>query len=299
MIVPLYVWVALAGALSLTVGSMIGKVLLRYRICDAGLITWGQGLAAATFALILCAVLRLPFPAARVLPVMGVAASFMLAAWLLNHALLEGDASTVVPLVGLKIPITALLAYVWLDEAAGPATWLAVLCSGLAVSLFGAGRQAPAQGGHGYRPVVSIVFVILACFFFALADVIAKRTLDGITPLTLLLWSNALWMPVGGLMLLRPHFRRYRVTPLDIGLLGLRGLCVLGGVFGLYTAFRLADGVIVPNVIYGARGFFALAAGYVLNKTLHRPLERQSNAVYALRLAATLLLAAAVFLVIA
>jgi drug/metabolite transporter (DMT)-like permease len=296
---PGYVWVSLGGALALAFGSLLGKALVRYRICDAGLITWSQGLATAAVAGGLCVVLRLPFPRTHWFPIACLAACIILASWLLNHALQEGDASTVVPLMGLKIPLTALLAWAFLGEIATARTWAAVACSALAVSLFGVGRQKPSQGGHGYHPLAAIVFVVLACLSYGISDVMAKRALDGVEPLPLLLWSNVFWAPVAAAMLARPYYRQYRVALLDVGLLTLRGVLVLGSVLALYFAFRMAGGVILPNVIYGTRGVFALAAGYVLNKTLRLPMERQSGVIYALRLAGTILLAAAVFLSLA
>ena len=186
----------------------------------------------------------------------------------------------------------------WLDESASLRTWLAVAGSALAVSLFGVGNPEPAQGGHGCRPVAAILLVVLSCLFYGISDVIAMRALDGVDAVSLLLWSNVLWAPVAAVMLAQPRYRKYRVTALDAGLLTLRGMFVLGAVLGLYSAFRMAGGVILPNVIYGTRGFFALAAGYLLSRMLRLPLERQSGAVYALRLAGTLLLAAAVFLAV-
>jgi hypothetical protein len=171
--------------------------------------------------------------------------------------------------------------------------------SARAVSLFGVGRQKPSQGGHGYRPHAAITFVVLSCLFYGASDVIAKRTLEGVAPLSLLLWSNVLWAAVAAAMLARPYYRQYRVKAVDVGLLTLRGVLVLGSLLGLYSAFLMAGGVILPNVIYGTRGFFALLVGYVLNKSLRLPMERQSGAVYALRLVGTILLVAAVFLTMA
>jgi len=66
---PGYFWVSLGGALALSLGSLLGKALMRYRICDAGLITWQQGLATAAVAGGLCVALRLPFPKAQWFPV--------------------------------------------------------------------------------------------------------------------------------------------------------------------------------------------------------------------------------------
>lgn len=293
---PGYFWISIGGSMGLALASLLGKALMRYRICDAGLITWGQGLATAVVAGILCLLLEAPFPRSQWLQVLCVAACIMIAVWMLNHALQEGDASTVVPLMGLKIPLTAFMAYIFLRETPTAGTWSAVACSGLAVGLFGAGRQNPSEGGHGHRPVIAIVFVVLSCLFYGISDVIAGHAIKSVSPRAILLWSNVLWAPVAVVMLARPYYRQYRVAPLDACLFAVRAILVLGSVFGLYTAFRMAGGVIVPNVIYGTRGIFALAAGYMLNRTLRVPMERQSPAVYGLRLAGMILLALGIFL---
>ena len=71
---PGYFWVALGGALALSAASLLGKALVRYRLCDAGLITWGQGLATAAVAGVLCAWLRVPFPRTHWFPIACLAA---------------------------------------------------------------------------------------------------------------------------------------------------------------------------------------------------------------------------------
>jgi hypothetical protein len=200
--------------------------------------------------------------------------------------------------MGIKIPLTGLLAVAWLGEAASLSTWVAVICSGLAVSLFGMGGQEPAQGGHGYRPAVAVVFVLLSSLAYAVSDLIAKRALDGVDPVSLVLWSNVGWAPLSAAMLMHPRYRKYRIKPLDGAVLFLRGGLVLGAVLGLYVAFRMAGGVILPNVVYGTRGFFALAAGYVLNRAGHVPMERQSQLTYAFRAIGAALLFTAVLVAV-
>lgn len=293
---PLYVWISLAGATALALGSLTGKALARYRICSAGLITWGQGLATATLAGAVCALFRIPFPSTHTVHIVCLSATVLLATWLLNHALQEGDASTVVPLLGLKIPMTALLAHFFLGETASPRVWLAVLCAGLAVAAFGSGSQRRSEGGHGYLPIIPITMVILAALSYSVSDLIAKHAMNDLSPVTVLLWSNVLLAPAAAAMLARKHYRQYSIGALDIGLFALRGSLVLAAILGLYVSFSLAGGVIIPNVLFGARGFTALAASYALNKTLNVPMERQSGLVYATRAVGTALLFVAVFL---
>lgn len=65
-------------------------------------------------------VLRVPFPAPAVWPLLGVVAAAQIAIWAVNRALQEGDLSTVVPLLSLRIPLAAAMAVFFLGETHGP-----------------------------------------------------------------------------------------------------------------------------------------------------------------------------------
>jgi len=289
--------ISLAAALALALSALLGKVLLRYRICDAGLVTWGQGVAISIISAGACLVLRVPLPGAGWLPVITLTAVLAIATRLLNQALQEGDASTVVPLLGLKIPASGLMAWLVLGERISAAVWLAVICSAAAVALFGIGRQEVSQGGHGRHPAVAVVLSVITAVLFSGADIVARTSESVIDPLGLVLWSNVVWGPVSALMLTGSKFRKYKVKRLDIGLFTLGAVFVTGAMLGLYYAFQLADSVIMPNVIMGTRGLFALIAGYALNKVARVPLERQRGLVYIYRMLGTLLILAALAIV--
>jgi len=294
---PPYVWFAFVGAIGLAASGLVAKIMVRYRICNADLVTWSIGLGASIAALTLWIILRPPFPSLAAWPMFGLVGSLLLAGLFLNRAIQEGDASMVLPLLSMKIPVTALLAFLILDESHTPSVYAAVVLSAGAMALFGLGRQEAAQGGHGRHPVFALALAVLAACVYATADQMAKLALGEYEWLSVALWGHMLLGPFCLAMLFNRHYRQYRVGALDIAVFLCNGFVLVGAVCGLYIAFEAADGVTVPNVILGSRGLFVLAAGYLLRGALKVPMERQPPSVYALRAAGTILFLLAILLV--
>lgn len=101
---PDFVLFAILSAVALGAYSVLIKTLLRYRVCDAGLVTWGLGIATGIISLVVVLAGRQPFPAEVPFLTVILAAIALGGHGLLSRALQDGDASTVVPLLSLKIP---------------------------------------------------------------------------------------------------------------------------------------------------------------------------------------------------
>ncbi|MDK1032611.1 MAG: EamA family transporter [Planctomycetia bacterium] len=294
-----YFLLALAGAICLSVYALMSKAIIRYRICDAGLVTWGMGLGAAIASGAALLFVSAPFPSPALVPLMGMVATALVGHWLLNRGLQEGDASMVVPLVSLKIPITAALAFVVLHEAHSVWIYGAVALSAAGVALFGMGKQEAAQGGHGRRPSFAITLACLASLAYAVSDQFVKLGLDaGNNAVAIILWNNILTGVVCAALLMRPAYRRYKVKALDVLLFLIGGTVFAAAVWFLFTSFERADGVTIPNIVLGCRGFLVLGIGYGLNKVLRVPIERQRGVIYLLRAAGTVLLFLAILIVL-
>jgi len=289
--------ISLASAAAFACNSLIGKVLLRYRICDAGLVTWGTAAATALVSAVVLSITRPAFPVEIWPMLLALAAVLLTAGWLVAHALQEGDPSTVTPLLGAKVPLTALLAFFVLGEVHGVLVYVAVLCAAAAIVFFGLGRQEKAQGSHGHGPLVPIVYTCSAAGLYAVADQIAKLCLAHTSSWALVLWSSLTIGLLASPMLLHPHYRQYRVGLPDLLLLLGRGMLLVVTVGLLYIAYGLADGVTIPNVILSARGLLVLVAAFLLGRIQKVPMERQSNAVYVLRAIGTVLFLVSVLLV--
>jgi hypothetical protein len=282
--------------LGLAARSLVSKSLLRYRICDSGLVTWGIGLAAGLLGGAVWLVLRPPFPWRAVWPILGVVATVQAASWFVNRAIQEGDLSTVAPLLSVKIPMAAVLAFLVLGETYGPATYGAVGLAAAGAVLFGVGRPRPAQGGHGTPPVVAILLACAGAAAFAMADQFAQLGLNRSEGLGFLLWTLMLRGAFCGVMIARPAYRRYRVTGLDWLLFLVGGGVTVGALGSLYQAFRVSDSVTLTNVILGMRGLFGLFLGATLGRLLRVPLESQPARIYFLRAFGTGLLFLAILI---
>lgn len=295
---PTYIWFALLGSLALACSALLVKIIVRYRLCNPGLITWGAAAASGLIGMAVLAAFPRFMPGQAIGPTFGLAACLTVGSWLLNKALQEGDVSTVAPLLGTKIVFTSFLAFLIFDEQYGPAVYIAVAASGVAVACFGLGKPAKAQGGYGKHPAVSMVLACLASLAYAGADQFAKLGMAHTDFVTVTVYSSILSGLAGVIFMLRRHYRRYRLGKIEYIMLTGTGGLFFCGMLGLYVAFSMSGGVTIPNVILGTRGMFVLIVGYILSRAMHTPMELQPVRIYLLRAAGTLLLFVALLLIL-
>lgn len=289
---PGFVVFAILSAIALGGYSVLTKILLRYRVCDAGLVTWGLGIATGIVSLVVLVFGRYPFPTEAPIATVMLAAIALVAHWFLSRALQEGDASTVVPLLSLKIPFVAVLSIFMLGERHTLRVYIAAGAAALGVAMFGIGRQERAQGGYGRHPILAIALACLSALSYALLDQLAKQTLAHTSPFRLVLWVNIIVACVCLIMLFRPHYRKYRLARFDLVMFLSGGGLMFGGLMFFFRALDLSDGVTIPNIVLSTRGFFALLIGFTLGQALKIPMERQSNRIYLLRAAGSVFLLA-------
>lgn len=277
--------------------SMCIKVMLRYRLCDAGYVIFGINIASGLFAAVGLLFVQSGIPSDVMYPFAAMTGFVFVGHWLFSKSLQEGDASLVTPLLGLKIPIVAVLAGIWLKESFSGGIYVSILLSTLAILFFGLGRQQKALGGHGRHPLLAIALSILAAFSYSVSDIFTRKTIQAMSPLAALLWLQMVMGMIGMLVLALPGYRQYRIQRVDYLLFGLAGGMLLGGIGFYLGAIHLAGNVTIPNIILSWRGLFVFLMGLVWNRFASIPMERQSRAIYLLRLIGTgLLLAALIFL---
>lgn len=177
-----------------------------------------------------------------------------------------------------------------LGERHRPAVYVAAGAAALGVAMFGLGRQERAQGGYGRHPTLAMVLACLSALLYALLDVVGKQALEHTSPLRLVLWVNVIVACPCVMMWFHPYYKKYSVAKRDLALFGLGGGLMLGGMLSFFRCLHLSDGVTIPNIILSLRGFFALLIGFTLAQALRIPMERQTKAIYMLRLLGSLLL---------
>jgi drug/metabolite transporter (DMT)-like permease len=279
--------------------SMGIKVMLRYRLCDAGYVIFGINIASGMLAGVVLLFVQEFIPPEAWMSFGFMTGFVFVGHWLFSKALQEGDASMVTPLLGLKIPLVAVLAGIWLKEAFSGGIYAAIVLSRLAIVFFGLGRQQKAQGGHGSHPVLAIGLAVLAALSYSVSDLFTRKTVELMSPVTGLLWLQMCMGIIGMMVLALPRYRQYQIRGVDYLLFGTAGAMLLGGI-GLYmAAIRLAGNVTIPNIVLSWRGLFVFVMGLIWNAFALIPMERQSWKIYLLRLAGTgLLLAGLIFLYI-
>jgi len=287
---PDFVLYSILAAIALGGYSVLIKIILRYRLCDAGLVTWGLGIGTGIVSLIVLIVGKYTFPTDALLATIKLAALALGAHWFLSRALQEGDASTVIPLLSLKIPLVAVLSIFILGEHHTPRVYLAAVVAAIGVAMFGVGRQERAQGGYGRHPFLAITLAFMSALLYALLDQAAKQTLAYTSPVKLALWVNIMTACACLIMLLHPHYRPYRLARLDLVLFLLGGGLMFGGIMLFFHALDLSDGVTIPNIVLGTRGFFALLIGFTVGQALKIPMEKQPHKIYLLRIVGSILL---------
>jgi|GEM_PF-2032193 len=277
--------------------SMSIKVLLRYRLCDAGYVIFGINIASGINAAMVLLFVQENIPSEARIAFAMMTGFVFVGHWLFSKALQEGDVSLVTPLLGLKIPMVALLAGIWLKEAFSGGIYVSIALSSLAIVFFGLGRQQKALGGHGSHPLLAVGLAVLAALSYSISDIFTRKTVELMSPFTGLLWLQMSMGVIGTMVLALPRYRQYRIQRVDYLLFGAAGAMLLGGI-GLYmAAIHLAGNVTVPNIVLSWRGLFVFVMGLIWNTFASTPMERQSWGIYLLRLAGTgLLLAGLLFL---
>jgi drug/metabolite transporter (DMT)-like permease len=291
-----YVLYALLAAIGISAYAILTKVILRYRLCSAAYVAFATGATSAVPCIIGLTILGPRPPQEVFLPLLVATVTGFFALYAASRAMQEGDPSTVVPVMGMKIPFVAVMSVILLGEVHPWQTYLAAGLAFVGVILFGIGPQQKAQGGHGYHPAIGILWATLSAALYALSDIYIRRCLAYMSPVTAAMWNYTFIGLLCLLALSQPGFRQYRVTWLDFGLLSLNGIFLLLAVMAFFVSISQAGQVTAPNIIFAIRSFIILAAGYALNRLLKTSIERQPNSVYALRVVAATLLFAAILI---
>jgi len=228
-------------------------------------------------------------------PLLIAAGTCLVAYFLLYASLSCGDVSSVMPMMGSKVIFSSLLAHVMLGEHHTGAIYLAALLVAVAVAALGYSPSKSRPSGGILKPML----LMLGCsLVFACTDVYIKRSLAFVDPYSFMVYYNAL-VAVGALLAI-PHLRR-RAVPLrvergDVLLTLLAAAFLLTATLLFVISFRLADGVVVPNILMSSRGVFIVLFTALAGHRGSTALDVQSRWVYALRLAASVLIMVAIWL---
>ncbi len=200
-------------------------------------------------------------------------------------ALRHGDASFVVPMLGLKLFAVAGFSALWLGETYEPLVYVGA--AGAFASLF------LLSDGKLRGSLRAALFVSAASVLYGITDVLLVGALHaGISPLEIgvysLLVPPVLTLPIT--LALLPG--RWRISgPFSLALGGYAAMQIAGMVF-LMLAFGLAGKATIVNIVQTSRGLWVLAVVYAMGWLGWAGVERLTGAQYRKRAMGALLLMA-------
>ena len=215
-------------------------------------------------------------PSGAWLDLLGAGGCFALGYVALLRAIRIGDASFVVPLIGLKIFFIAGLSALFLAETYGPLVYAGGIGAMAGMFLLGDGKL------HGNPRALALM--LFTTFCYALTDIFLVRLFRaGFGTLEVMIYlfvvSALLLVPVAAVTLkgrLRIN-RRFAG-----GLLVYGSVQLLGGVF-LMLSFALAKVATMVNIVQSARGLFAVGMVWLITRAGLEGMERLSRRQYLLR----------------
>ena len=191
-------------------------------------------------------------------------------------ALRHGDASFVVPMLGLKLFAVAGFSALWLAEVYEPLVYLGA--AGAFASLF------LLSDGKLRGSLRSALFVTAAAILYGITDVLLVSAIRaGVSPLTIGVYSlivpPLLTLPIT--LTLLPG--RWRVSAPFGRALGLYAAVQIAGMVFLMIAFGLAGKATIVNIVQTSRGLWVLVVVYVMGRMGLAGVERLTGAQYRTR----------------
>ena len=194
----------------------------------------------------------------------------------LLRAIRIGDASFVVPLIGLKIFFIAGLSALFLAETYSPLVYAGGIGAMVGMFLLGDGRL------HGNPRALALM--LFTTFCYALTDIFLVRLFRaGFGTLEVMVYlfvvSALLLVPFAAVALKG----RWRINRRFAGgLLVFGSVQLLGGVF-LMWSFALAKVATMVNIVQSARGLFAVGAVWLITRAGLEGMEQLTRRQYLLR----------------
>lgn len=227
------------------------------------------------------------------LEALGPAVLFTAAQVLTVLAIHAGDVSVATPLMGVKVLFVAALSVAVTGEPLSWRLWVGAALATVAVMLLRGGSAM--HGGH-HRVGRTIAFALVASLLFALTDVLVQEYGPA--------WGAARWAPtmfglVGLLSLpLVLLFESTRPSLLEGSrrILAVASLFYAVQVMSMVYALSQFGYAATVNILYSSRGIWGVVLAWTLGPLIGLAEHTSGRAVFAQRLAAALLLIAAIVL---
>jgi drug/metabolite transporter (DMT)-like permease len=276
--------------------SAFSKTLLKNRIREPFLLFLYISIIQALVTPLLWIFIKPQFPSSAGWAPLLISCLTCVAAYLFLYTALHcGDVSSVMPIMGSKVIFSGLLAIPMLHEKHNWQVYIAAVLVAVSIAIL---SYSPSKSGRSIFPLKPIVLMTGCCVIFGITDIYIKRSLVYLASYNFMIYYNFI---VGVLSLcVLPYLRKKKVS------FALKGmdcqLCIYSAV-ALITAtllftimLKMSSGVVIPNILMSTRGIFIVLITAVLSHRGSTILETQSQKVYVIRLAASILIIVSIWI---
>ena len=282
--------VGVFSGLSHSIYSAISKSLLKHRISEPFLFFLHISILQAVITPLLWLFVKPavpPIPGWAPLLLAGITG--VIAYMFLYIALSSGDASSVMPIMGSKVIFSGFLAIFMLNEKHNWAIYGAATLVAISVGILGYSPSASRKNQFAGRPVM---LMILCSIIFAFTDNFITRSLKYIDSYNFMVYYNLI-LGIGSLAII-PYIKKKKVALLlpgqDVWRSLVSAVFLVVATLLLTILFKIADGVVIPNILASTRGIFIVLISAVLSHRGSTLLETQTWKIYLLRLVASSLI---------
>ena len=288
--------VGVLSGLSHSIYSAISKSLLKHRIREPFLFFLYISILQAVITPLLWLFVRpeVPSPSGWTLLILA-GITGVIAFLFLYTALSGGNASSVMPIMGSKVIFAGFLATFMLNEKHNLAIYFAALLVAISIAMLSYSPSPNGKKKFSGRPV----FLMLLCsIVFAFTDNYITRSLKYIDSYNFMVYYNLI-IGIGSLAVI-PYIRKKKVTLLlpgkDLWWSLISAFFLVVATLLLTISFRIADGVVVPNILVSTRGIFIVIISAVLTHRGSSLLETQTWKIYVLRFLASSLIITSIWI---
>lgn len=219
-------------------------------------------------------------------PLLAAGATCAVAYVFLYLSLSCGDVSSVMPVMGSKVVFAGLLAAAMLGEFHRWPIYVAAVLVAVAIAML---SYSPSTPGAARFPPKPLALMLACCLIFSLTDIYITRSLQHLDAYNFMVYYN--FMAGLAALPLIPWLRRrrtsLRLAPGGLWLTLLSAVCLVAATLLFVAAVRMAQGVVVPNILMSTRGIFIVLISFALARSGQAALDRQGRGVFLLRLAAS------------
>ena len=268
--------VGVFSGLSHSIYSAISKSLLKHRIREPFLFFLYISILQALITPLLWLFVRPAFPHPTGWTSIFLAGVTGVIAFLfLYTALSSGDASSVMPIMGSKVIFAGFLAIFMLNEKHTWTIYGAAILVAISIGILSYSPSLEQKSKFSGRPVF---LMVLCSIVFAFTDNYITRSLKYIDSYNFMVYYNLI-IGIGSLAVI-PYLKKKKVTLLlegkDLWWSLISAIFLVVATLLLTISFKIADGVVIPNILVSTRGIFIVIISAVLTHRGSTLLETQT-----------------------